>query len=33
MEQVIKGFGYDMEVVGEGDGECQKRLLVLGDRN
>lgn len=28
----MKEFGYDMEVVGEGEGEYQRRLLVLDDR-
>lgn len=28
----MKGFGYDMEVVGEGEEEYQRKLLVLDDR-
>lgn len=28
----MKGFGYDKENVGEGEGENQRRLLVLDDR-
>lgn len=32
MEQVMKGFDYDMEVAGKGGEIYQRRLLVLDDK-